>query len=833
MLVIHREAVIGNLASGMRGRQSGMWQPDPTTRCPIPDPPFPRMQRAWRLAGVMVLAVSLASCAAAQRPPAQAPPPAATDTVRMNQFVDSVLAGLTLEEKLGQLTQYRGEGTATGPQVAAGGEDQIRSGAVGSFLGVHGAVYTRRMQRIAVEESRAKVPLLFAHDVIHGFRTMFPVPLAEAASWDPVEVELAARISAIEATAHGLHWTFAPMVDIARDARWGRVVEGAGEDPYLGSVLAAARVRGFQGTDLAANNTMLATAKHYVAYGGAEAGRDYNTVDISERTLWEIFLPPFHAAVDAGAETVMGAFNEVAGVPMHAHDELIDGVLRGEWGWNGLFVSDYTGVMELMPHGVAANSADAAALALRAGVDVDMVSGIFLKDLSSLLDAGRVSRGEVDEAVRRVLRAKYKIGLFDDPYRYADSTRQAALTLTAAHRAAAGDMARKSIVLLKNDGRTLPLAKTLGTLAVIGPTADDARSAIGNWAADGRPEDAITVLEGIRRAVAPATRILHAKGVEVQGDDTTGIGEAVALARQADAVILVLGEREDMSAEAANRATVDLPGRQLDLAKAIQSTGRPVIAVLVNGRPLAIPWLAESVPAIVEAWFLGVEMGPALADVLFGDVNPSGKLPISFPRVTGQLPLYYNHKNTGRPPREEERFTSRYLDVPWTPLYAFGHGLSYTTFAYRNLSSSAGRITLGDSITVSVTVSNTGNREGEEVVQLYVRDEVGSVTRPVRELRGFQRVRLAPGRDTTVNFTLGPASLAFYGQAMERIVEPGFFTVYVGTSSQAADSIRFEVTGAAQCDRLVLSRRVLGWLPDRLAVRDQRVSFECRPRRAP
>jgi beta-glucosidase len=327
--------------------------------------------------------------------------------------------------------------------------------------------------------------------------------------------------------------------------------------------------------------------------------------------------------------------------------------------------------------------------------------------------------------------------------------------------------------------------------------------------------------------------VLHAKGVEVQGEDTAGIGEAVALARQSDAVILVLGEREDMSAEAANRATVDLPGRQLDLAKAIQSTGKSVIAVLVNGRPLAIPWLADSVPAIVEAWFLGVEMGPALADVLFGDVNPSGKLPISFPRVTGQLPLYYNHKNTGRPPREEERFTSRYLDVPWTPLYAFGHGLSYTTFAYRNLSSSAGRIALGDSITVSVNVSNTGNREGEEVVQLYVRDEVGSVTRPVRELRGFQRVRLAPGRDTTVSFTLGPASLAFYGQAMERIVEPGFFTVYVGTSSQAADSIRFEVTGAAECDTLVLSRRVLGWLPDRLAVRDQKVPIECRARRAP
>ena len=650
-------------------------------------------------AACAVLAIlCLTSCAAAQRPPAVAP----ADTSRMNRLVDSVLAGLTLEEKLGQLTQYRGEGTPTGPQVAAGGEDQIRAGTVGSFLGVHGAEYTRRMQRIAVEESRAKIPLLFAHDVIHGFRTMFPVPLAEAASWDVAEVERAARIAALEATAHGLHWTFAPMVDISRDARWGRIVEGAGEDPYLGSILAAARVRGFQGTDLRADTTMLATAKHFVAYGGAESGRDYNTVDVSARTLWEIFLPPFQASVDAGVATAMGAFNEVAGIPMHAHEELIDGVLRGVWDWNGLVVSDYTGVMELIPHGVAADSTDAAALALRAGVDIDMVSGIYLYALPELVRSGRVPEREVDEAVRRVLRAKYVVGLFDDPYRYSDTTRERALTLTAAHRAASREMARKSIVLLKNDARTLPFSKSLGTVAVIGPMADDARSAIGNWAAAGRPEDAITVLEGIRRGVGPSTRVTHAKGVEVQGEDTTGIGEAVELARQADAVVLVIGEREDMSAEAANRATVDLPGRQLDLVKAIRATGKPVAAVLMNGRPLAIPWLADSVPAIVEAWFLGVEMGPAVADVLFGDVNPSGKLPVTFPRTTGQLPLYYNHKNTGRPPSEQERFTSKYLDVPWTPQYAFGHGLSYTTFAYRNLRLSADRIALGDSITVSV-----------------------------------------------------------------------------------------------------------------------------------
>jgi beta-glucosidase len=781
-------------------------------------------------ASFLLAALCLTSCASAQRPPAAAPAP--VDTAQMNRFVDSVLAGLTLEEKLGQLTQYRGEGTPTGPQVAAGGEDQIRSGAVGSFLGVHGAAYTRRMQRLAVEESRARIPLLFAHDVIHGFRTMFPVPLAEASSWDPEEVERAARVAAVEATAHGLHWTFAPMVDIARDARWGRIVEGAGEDPYLGSVMAAARVRGFQGTDLRADNTLLATAKHFVAYGGAEAGRDYNTVDISPRTLWEIYLPPFHASVDAGVATAMGAFNEVAGIPMHAHEELIDGVLRGVWDWNGLVVSDYTGVMELIPHGVAADSADAAALALQAGVDVDMVSGIYLHALPSLVRSNRVRQADIDEAVRRVLRAKYEVGLFEDPYRYSDSTREQALTLTAEHRAASREMARKSIVLLKNDGRALPISKTLGTLAVIGPMADDARSAIGNWAAAGRAEDAITVLEGIRRAVSANTRVVHAKGVEVQGDDTSGVGEAVALARQADAVVLVIGEREDMSAEAANRAMVDLPGRQLDLVKAVRATGKPVVAVLMNGRPLALQWLADSIPAILETWFLGVEMGPAVADVLFGDVSPSGKLPVSFPRVTGQLPLYYNHKNTGRPPSEQERFTSKYSDVSWTPLYPFGHGLSYTTFAYRNLRLGADRIALGDSITVSVEVSNTGDRAGDEVVQLYVRDEVGSVTRPVKELRGFERVSLTPGQSETVTFTLGPAELAFFGQDMQRIVEPGFFTVFVGTSSEQVESARFEITGSADCAALVLSPRVLGWLPDRLAVRSQDVAGTCRAREA-
>ncbi|HEX7049211.1 MAG TPA: glycoside hydrolase family 3 N-terminal domain-containing protein [Longimicrobiales bacterium] len=716
---------------------------------------------------------------------------------RMEAFVDSILGLMTLEEKLGQLAQYTGRWSETGPRAPEGGEAQVRRGEVGSFLGVFGAESTRRLQRIAVEESRLGIPLLFAHDVIHGFRTIFPVPLAEASSWDPAAVERSARIAAVEATAHGLHWTFAPMVDIARDPRWGRIVEGSGEDPYLGSVMAAARVRGFQGSDLSAPNTMAATAKHFVAYGGAEGGRDYNTVDISERTLREVYLPPFHAAVDAGAAAVMAAFNEIGGVPMHAHDRLIDGVLRGEWGFDGLVISDYTGVMELMRHGVAATPADAGVLALEAGVDVDMVSGIYFNELPAAVRAGRVPEAVVDEAVRRVLRLKYRLGLFEDPYRYGDPARERALTLTPEHRAAARQLARESIVLLKNDADLLPLSKDLDTLAVIGPLADDGRSAIGSWAAAGRPEDAVTVLDGIRRAVGPGTTVLYARGAEVEGEDTTGFAEAVRAARSADVVLLVIGEREDMSAEASSRSTLALPGVQLRLAQAVHATGTPVVVVLMNGRPLAIPWLGANAPAILEAWYLGVEMGNAVADVVFGDYNPGGKLPVTFPRTVGQVPIYYNHKNTGRPADPKEKFTSKYLDLPSTPLYPFGYGLSYTDFAYGAVRLERATIGTGDTLVVRVDVTNTGDRIGDEVVQLYLRDEVASITRPVKELRAFQRVTLRPGETRTISFTLRPDDLAFYGPDMRRIIEPGFFTVYVGGDSVDVQQARFEVVGRA------------------------------------
>jgi beta-glucosidase len=720
----------------------------------------------------------------------------------MEQFVDSVLAKLTLEEKLGQLAQYRGRGTPTGPQVPEGGEAEIRAGRVGSFLGVHGAAYTREMQRIAVEQSRARIPLLFAEDVIHGFRTIFPVPLAEAASWDVTAVERAARVAATEAAAAGLHWTFAPMVDIARDARWGRIVEGAGEDPYIGAALAAARVRGFQGKDLRDPLTIMATAKHFVAYGAAEAGRDYNTTDISERTLREIYLPPFKAAVEAGVGSVMGAFNEVSGVPMHANDFLINGVLRREWGWDGVVVSDYTGVMELMPHGIAADRTQAGILAITAGVDIDMVSGIYIEQLPAAVRAGQIAEAVVDEAVRRVLRAKYRLGLFEDPFRYSDPDRETRLTLAAEHIAEARALARKSIVLLKNAPRggapVLPLRKDLRTLAVIGTLAQDRASALGSWAVSGREEDAISVLDGIRQAV-PRTKVFFAAGAPVEVNDTSGIAEAVRVARGADAVIMVLGEHRDMSAEARNRTSLDLPGAQLQLLQAIHATGVPVAVVLMNGRPLSIPWLDENVPAILETWYLGVQMGPAVADVLFGDYNPGGKLPVTFPRTVGQAPLYYNHKNTGRPPSEEDRYTSKYIDVPWTPLYPFGHGLSYTTFAYSAPKLNATRIAAADSITVQVDVRNTGPRAGDEVVQLYVRDDIASVTRPVRELRGFERITLEPGQSRTVSFTLRPDDLAFYNQRMQRVVEPGFFTVWVGASSMDdARPARFEVVGELQ-----------------------------------
>lgn len=783
---------------------------------PRPKPPH----RRWSVACVLALwAAGHPSCARQVQPspPAGVAKPGVLDPG--SRLVDSLLALMTFEEKLGQLTMAPAEWNQTGPAAAAGGEDQVRKGQIGSFLSFWGAAATRRMQRIAVEESRLHIPLLFSHDVIHGWRTVFPVPLAEAASFDPEAVEHAARIAAVEASAHGLHWTFAPMVDIARDPRWGRVVEGAGEDPHLGSVMAAARVRGFQGDPshrsgqaFAATNTLIATPKHFAAYGAAEGGRDYNTADVSERALWEVYLPPFEAAVRAGAGSIMAAFNDIGGTPAHASQWLLTDVLRRRWGFQGMVVSDWAGVEQLGSHGIAATRAEAAARAVEAGVDIEMSTDLFRTDLAAAVRSGRVTAATIDSAVRRVLRAKHGLGLFEDPYRYSDTVRERRVTLTLEHRAAARALARDAIVLLKNDtlpsgSPALPLRKDLGTIAVIGPLADDSASALGSWAGAGRKEDVITLLAGIRRATGPGTRVLYARGAPVDTVNTSGFAEAERLARTADAVLLVLGERADMSAEAASRASLELPGAQLALARAVLRSARaadpakPVVAVLFNGRPLALQWLADSIPAIVETWFLGVEHGTATADVLFGDFNPAGRLPVTFPRVTGQVPIYYGHKRTGRPPVESDHFTSKYIDVPWTPLWPFGHGLSYTTFAYANLRLSADSMRAGDSVVVTVEVTNSGGRAGTEVAQVYLRDDAASVTRPVRALKAFRRLTLEPGETRTARFTLRSDDMSLYDLTMRKVVEPGTFTVFVGGSSEGGLEARFRVVG----DTLVLA----------------------------
>lgn len=771
--------------------------------------------RSGRRAGRLLLAPLAAAVTSCTRPvqPVPTPPlaqaPAAGPASRLP---DSLLGLMTPDEKLGQLTMAPAEWNQTGPGAPAGGEQLVREGKVGSFLSFWGAAATRRMQRLAVEESRLGIPLLFAQDVIHGWRTVFPVPLAEAASFDPAAVQNAARIAAIEATAHGIHWTFAPMVDIARDPRWGRVVEGAGEDPHLGSVMAAARVRGFQGTDLSAANTLLATPKHFAAYGAAEGGRDYNTADISERTLWEVYLPPFEAAVAAGAGSLMAGFNDIGGTPAHASRWLLTDVLRRRWGFKGLVVSDWTGVQELLRHGIAATREEAAARALDAGVDIEMSSDLYRTDLPDAVRAGRVPPPMIDSAVLRVLRTKQALGLFDDPYRYSDTARERRVTLTPEHRAAARALAREAIVLLKNetlpsDAPALPLPRNLGTIAVIGALAEDSASALGSWSGAGRAEDVVTVLEGIRRAAGTRTRVLHTRGAPVDTIDARGFAEAERLARSADAVVLVLGERADMSAEAASRASLELPGAQLALAQRVvraaraASPDKPIVAVLMNGRPLALQWLADSVPAVLETWFLGVEHGNAAADVLFGDYSPAGRLPATFPRVTGQVPIYYGHRPTGRPPAEDDHYTSKYIDVPWTPLWPFGYGLSYTAFAYVNLQLSADSVRAADSLVVAVDVTNTGSRAGDEVVQLYLRDDAASVARPVRALKGFRRVTLQAGERQTVRLTLRPDDLALYDRTMRKVVEPGTFTVFVGGSSEGGLEGHFRVWG----DTLVLA----------------------------
>jgi beta-glucosidase len=693
----------------------------------------------------------------------------------LERRIDSLLARMTLEEKVGQLNLPSVFGPVSPAQM-----DLVRKGLVGGFLNLDGAQAARDIQRVAMEQSRLHIPLLLGLDVIHGYRTIFPIPLAEASTWDPEIAEATARSAAREARAAGVNWTFAPMVDIARDPRWGRIAEGSGEDPYLGSLMAAARVRGFQ-------TSILATAKHFAAYGGAEAGREYNTVDVSERTVRDIYLPPFKAAVDAGAGSIMSAFNEIAGVPSSANPWLTNTVLRGEWGFDGLVVSDWTSIAELIPHGIAATRADAGRLALAAGVDMDMVSQIYLDSLPALVQSGRVPIAQVDSAVRRILREKLRLGLFEDP------NRGVMATPPPLDRELARRVARESIVLLRNEGALLPLGANAKTIAVIGPLAADSAAPLGPWHTRGQPGDVVSVLTAIRERAGAGVTVLHAAGTGLTDADTSGIAAAVALARRADVTVLVVGEPDSMSGEASSRARLDLPGVQERLQQAVVATGKPVVLVLMNGRPLILSWAAEHVPAIVETWFLGIETGHAVADVLFGDVNPSGRLPVSFPRTVGQIPIYYNAKNTGRPAVAGQHFTSKYLDVPNSPLFPFGYGLSYTSFGYRDLRLRAARLGPADTLVVTVTVANTGTHAGTEVAQLYVRDDVGSVTRPVRELKGFQRVALAPGETRSVEFRVPVRSLAFWDGAMKFVVEPGTFHVFVGSNSTAELDAGFEV----------------------------------------
>jgi beta-glucosidase len=741
--------------------------------------------------------------------------------------IEALLARMTLAEKLGQLQQSGGDvaGKANPDLFEA-----ARAGRLGSTLGVRGARNANELQRAAVEESRLKIPLIFGFDVIHGYRTIFPIPLGEAASWDPELAERAAHVAAAEARAAGVAWTFAPMVDVARDARWGRVAEGAGEDPYLGSAFARARVRGFQGSDYSAPDRVAACAKHFAAYGAAEGGRDYNTTDMSAARLREVYLPPFRAALDAGVATFMSAFNDLNGVPATGNRFLLTDVLRREWGFDGFVVSDYTSVQEMIPHGYAADGADAARLALSAGVEMEMVSRLYNEHGAGLLRERRLAAAAVDEAVRRVLRVKFRAGLFDRPY--VDEAREASALLSAGNLRAAREAAARSLVLLKNERGTLPLRKDLRAVAVIGPLADDPRAIIGSWSGDGRPQDAVTLLQGVRAKVSPRTRVTYEKGVAIEGRGVTGnydapppapsaaggtnvaaagdvdparlattpaaadsFERAVRAAREADAVVVAVGETADMSGEAASRTTLDLPGRQLELLQAVHQTGKPYVVVLMNGRPLSVNWAAENSPAILETWFAGTQGGPAIADALFGDANPGGKLPVTFPRAAGQQPFYYSQPPTGRPP-SGEKYTSKYLDAPVAPLYPFGHGLSYTTFRLSNLRLSAPRVTAGGSVEVGVEVENTGRREGDEVVQIYVRDPVASRVRPVKELRGFRRVTLGPGERRALTFRLGPAELGFYDDAARFAVEPGAFRVTAARSSADPDALEatFEVT---------------------------------------
>ena len=705
----------------------------------------------------------------------------------IDQRVDSVLRLMTLEEKVGQLNQYNGDWNATGPITKDGEkQEQIRQGWVGSMLNIAGVRHTRQLQEMAMQ-SRLKIPLLFGQDVIHGYKTTFPIPLAEAASWDMAAIELSARIAAIEAAASGVHWTFAPMVDIARDPRWGRVMEGAGEDPYLGSLIAGARVRGFQGKGLGNTDAVMACAKHFAAYGAAVGGRDYNSVDMSDRMLWEVYLPPFKAAADAGAATFMNSFNDLNGIPATGNSYLQRDILKGKWNFKGFVVSDWGSVGEMIQHGYVKNNYEAALSAITAGSDMDMESRSYRNHLVQLVRDKKVPIALVDDAVRRILRKKFEMGLFEDPYKFSNTEREQRELNNPAHPKAAREVAAKSIVLLKNENQLLPLSKNTKKIAFIGPLVKEVKQNLGFWSIE-MPDDSSYIVsqwQGLVNKVGSNTQLLYAKGCGIEDTSRAGFAEAVSVAQQADVVILSIGERRDMSGEAKSRSNIHLPGVQEDLVNAIRAAGKPVVLLINAGRPLIFDQAADQATAILYTWWLGSEAGNAIADVLFGDYNPSAKLPISFPRSEGQIPVYYSHFNTGRPAtNDSDRFyRSAYNDLSIYPQYEFGYGLSYTTFQYSGLQLSRKKIKSNETIEVSVTIRNTGKYAGEEVVQLYLRDKVGSVVRPVKELKDFQKIKLQPGETKTIHFTINKEKLSFYNSKLQWIAEPGEFDLMIGSSS--------------------------------------------------
>ncbi|HLH08717.1 MAG TPA: glycoside hydrolase family 3 N-terminal domain-containing protein [Terriglobales bacterium] len=732
---------------------------------------------------------------------------------RIDTRVNVLLNRMTLQEKIGQLVQYSA-GSPTGPGTGRTDyPDMIAQGGIGSLFNLTGAREVNAMQKIAVEKSRLHIPLIFGLDVIHGYRTTFPVPLGMSATWNPNLVEKAARISAIEASQEGVRWTFSPMVDIARDARWGRIVEGAGEDTYLGQAIARAYVRGYQGTNLANPDSILACLKHYVAYGAAEAGRDYNTVDISHRSLRQVYLPPFKAGIDQGAATVMSAFDDLQGVPASANHYTLTQILRGEWGFRGFVVSDWNSVGELIPQGVALDQATAARKALTAGVDMDMESNSYGPTLQKQVQSGQIPESVVDEAVRRILRVKFAMGLFDHPY--TDESKGNITSLDPEHVATARTVAEESFVLLKNaavsGAPVLPLASSAKTIALIGPLADSATDMLGSWSTKGDPKDVVTLRQALSDRLAQSQgKLIYAKGTDILTNSEAGFAEAVSAAQEADVVVAALGEDAAlMTGEAASRAHLNLPGNQEKLLEAVASTGKPVVLVVFSGRPLILDWEASHIPAILEAWFPGVQAGPALVRTLFGDANPSGRLTTSFPRAVGQEPLYYNHMNTGRPadgvdlshpPTDaKEKYLSRYIDEQNSPLFPFGFGLSYTTFQYSSMTLSAQSLKAdalnngSAALTVSAEVKNTGTRAGAEVVQLYIRQQGTSVTRPVRELKGFQKVVLAPGESKRVEFKLGRDEFAFWNIDMKDVVEPAKVTIWVGPNSIEGSEAAFTI----------------------------------------